>query len=91
VVRGDRGVGRVGWQGLPGEPGALPAVPGLYSARALLEVELLDLPEVLLTIAPGRSVALAPSAYAGVVGAATARFAGRTRLLPEGGMVRDPA
>ena len=28
VLRADRGVGRVGWRGLPGAPGALPAVPG---------------------------------------------------------------
>ena len=36
VLRGDRGVGRAGWINLDGEPGALPAVPALYGARALV-------------------------------------------------------
>jgi hypothetical protein len=90
VLRGDRGVGRVGWQGLPGEPGALPAVPALYGARGLVEGGVLAQPRLIVAVDPGRSVALAPGDYVAVTGAGAARFAGRTRLLPEGGMVDDP-
>lgn len=89
VLRGDRGVGRTGWRGLPGEPGVLPAVPRLYGARCLVEELVLNRERLVVSLEAGRSVALLPADYVRVVGAATARFAGGTRLLPEGGMITE--
>ena len=90
VLRADRGVGRVGWRGLPGAPGALPAVPGLYGARLLVDALVLRHPRVVLTLEPGRSLSLSPQALLRLAGGQVVSTAGRTRLLPEGGMVRDP-
>ncbi|MGH2351134.1 MAG: YbaK/EbsC family protein [Chloroflexota bacterium] len=89
VLRGDRGVGRVGWRGLPGEPGALPAIPDTFHARCLVDELVLNSPRLVISVDAGRSVALAPADYVRVVGAETARFVGATRLLPGGGMVTE--
>jgi hypothetical protein len=90
VLRADRGVGRVGWRGLPGAPGALPAVPALFGARLLVDVLVLRHRRVVLTLEPGRSLALSPRALLRLAGGQEVSTTGRTRLLPEGGMVRDP-
>ncbi len=90
VLRSDRGVGRVGWRGLPGAPGALPAVPGLYGARLLVDALVLRYRRVALPLEPGRSLALSPQALLRLAGGQEVSTTGRTRLLPEGGMVRDP-
>jgi prolyl-tRNA editing enzyme YbaK/EbsC (Cys-tRNA(Pro) deacylase) len=89
VLRGDRGVGRLGWRGLPGEAGVLPAVPGLYRARCLIEVRLLEEARLVFAVSVDRSVAMAAADYRLVTGAVGARLIGVTRLLPEGGMVDD--
>ena len=80
VLRADRGVGRLGWAGLPGAPGALPAVPGLFFARALLDDLLFERPRVVLTLEPGRSLALSPGDYQRAAGAERVDVAGHTRL-----------
>jgi hypothetical protein len=90
VLRADRGVGRVGWRGLPGAPGALPAVPGLFGARLLVDALVLRQRRVVLTLEPGRSLALSPQALLRPAGGQEVSTTGRTRLLPGGGMVRDP-
>lgn len=89
VLRGDRGVGRAGWHGLPGDPGALPAVPDLYGARSLVEARVLDLARVVISLQPGQSVGLSPADYTRLAQATIAPFTGSTRLLPEGGMVTE--
>jgi prolyl-tRNA editing enzyme YbaK/EbsC (Cys-tRNA(Pro) deacylase) len=89
VLRGDRGVGRAGWHGLPGDPGALPAVPGLYAASCLLEARVMDLPRVVISLQPGQSLSLSPADYGRRTQATIASFTGSTRLLPEGGMVTE--
>jgi hypothetical protein len=80
VLRADRGVGRVGWRGLPGEPGVLPAVPGLFRARLLVDSLVFERPRQVLALEPGRSLAVAPADYVRVTGAVTADVAGRTLL-----------
>ncbi len=80
VLRADRGVGRVGWAGLPGAPGALPAVPGLFFARALVDDLLFERPLVVLTLEPGRSLALSPGDFQRAAGAERVDVAGHTRL-----------
>jgi hypothetical protein len=80
VLRADRGVGRVGWRGLPGEPGALPAVPGLFRARLLVDPLVFERPRLVLTLEPGRSLAIAPADYVRLTGGVTADVAGRTLL-----------
>jgi hypothetical protein len=80
VLRADRGVGRLGWAGLPGAPGALPAVPGLFFARALVDDLVFERPRVVLTLEPGRSLALSPGDYQRAAGAERADVAGQTRL-----------
>jgi prolyl-tRNA editing enzyme YbaK/EbsC (Cys-tRNA(Pro) deacylase) len=87
VLRGDRGVGRIGWRGLPGEPGALPAVPAVFRAGILVERLVLAQPRLVVAVAPGCSVSLSPADDLRVTGAETVSLAGRTRLLPGGGMV----
>lgn len=89
VLRGDRGVGRLGWRGLPEPAGALSAVPGLYGARLYVEEQVLAKPELVVALDPGRSVRLRPDSYVAVGGGTVARFAGTTRLLPEGGMIDE--
>ena len=89
VLRGDRGVGRVGWVGLPPPPGALPAVPAMFGARALVDELVFRSPQLVIAVDGTRSIALSPADYQRVAGAETARFAGTTRLLPQGGMVED--
>lgn len=89
VLRGDRGVGRVGWAGLAGEPGALPAVPEMYDAECWVDERVLTLTQIVVTVEPTRSVALAPADYVRLTDARVAAFTGRTRLLDEGGMVLE--
>ena len=86
VLRGDRGVGRLGWPPLPGEPGALPALPALFGARGYVEELVLHSPHLVIALGGGRSVRLRPDDYVRLTGARVARFAGSTRLLPDGGM-----
>jgi hypothetical protein len=90
VLRADRGIGRVGWRGLPGAPGALPAVPGLFGARLLVDALVLRQRRVVLALEPGRSLALSPRALLRPAGGQEVSTTGRTRLLPGGGMVREP-
>jgi prolyl-tRNA editing enzyme YbaK/EbsC (Cys-tRNA(Pro) deacylase) len=89
VLRGDRGVGRIGWEGLPAPAGALPAVPAIFGARGLLDELALRSPRLVIALDGTRSIALAPAEYLRAAGVAPARFAGTTRLLPGGGMVED--
>jgi prolyl-tRNA editing enzyme YbaK/EbsC (Cys-tRNA(Pro) deacylase) len=89
VLRGDRGVGRIGWLNLPAPPGALPGVPGIYGARCLVDERVLALARLIVALDPGRSVRLRPDDYVRASGAAVARFTGSTRLLAGGGMVDD--
>lgn len=89
VLRGDRGVGRAGWRNLPGEPGALPAIPALFGARCYVDERVMELSAIVLALEPDRSLRIAPADYARLVGATVARFSGTTRLLPEGGMVDE--
>ena len=90
VLRADRGVGRVGWRGAPRGARALPAVPALFGAHLLVDVLVLRHRRVVLTLEPGRSLALSPRALLRLAGGQEVSTTGRTRLLPEGGMVRDP-
>ncbi len=90
VLRGDRGVGRVGWADLPAPPGALPAVPEAYHARCYVDKLVLAIPRLVIALDVGRSMALSPQAFVQATGATVACFAGTTRLLPEGGMVTEP-
>lgn len=90
VLRADRGVGRLGWTGMGGEPGALPAVPELFGARGVVD-HTVAAERVILSLGGTRSIALRRADYAAAVGAAVLRFTGATRLLPAGGMVIDPA
>src|SRR5436190_11083957 len=89
VLRGDRGVGRIGWAGLPPPPGALPAVPAMFGARALVDELVWRSPRLVIAVDGTRSIALSPADYQHAAGAETARIAGTTRLLPHGGMVED--
>lgn len=89
VLRGDRGVGRLGWSNMPGAPGALPAVPAMFAARGLVDERVVAHGRVAVALGEGRSVSLSPVDYVRVVGADVARFSGTTRLLPEGGMVDE--
>jgi prolyl-tRNA editing enzyme YbaK/EbsC (Cys-tRNA(Pro) deacylase) len=89
VLRADRGVGRLGWHGLPQPAGALCAVPGVYGARLYVEEQVLASSDLVVALDSGRSVCLRPKSYAAVGGATVARFAGTTRLLPEGGMIDE--
>jgi prolyl-tRNA editing enzyme YbaK/EbsC (Cys-tRNA(Pro) deacylase) len=89
VLRGDRGVGRLGWHNLDGLAGALPAVPALYGAPLYVDERVMALPRLIVALTTTRSVALAPDDYVRITGGTVARFTGATRLLPEGGMVRE--
>ena len=89
VLRGDRGVGRVGWSGLSGAPGALPAVPALFQAACWVDERVLTSDAVIVPVAEGRSVRLAPADYVQVTHARVARFSGKTRLLEGGGMIDE--
>ena len=80
VLRADRGVGRIGWLGLEGPPGALPAVPTLFDATMLVDELALLPPRIVLSVDAGRSVALAPSDYVALVNARVVRVAGQTKL-----------
>lgn len=90
VLRGDRGVGRLGWQGLPEPAGALPAVPEMFGASGLVERLVLQAPRLIVALGGAYSIALAPADFVQATHATVASFAGTTRLLPEGGMLEDP-
>jgi prolyl-tRNA editing enzyme YbaK/EbsC (Cys-tRNA(Pro) deacylase) len=89
VLRGDRGVGRLGWRHMPGEPGALPAVPGMFGAICYVDRRVFESERLIVSLGGGRSVALSPQAYVEVTAAILESFTGTTRLLPEGGMVNE--
>lgn len=90
VLRGDRGVGRLGWAGMAGDPGALPGVPAVYRALCLVDDRVMALERLIVALGGALSVALSPSDYVVMTGARVASFTGTTRLRPEGGMVNDP-
>lgn len=89
VLRGDGGVGRLGWHGLEGALGALPAVPALYGAPLYVDERVLTQRRLIVALTHGRSIELAPLDYVRLAGGTVAQFTGLTRLLPEGGMVRE--
>ena len=80
VLRADRGVGRVGWTNLNGPPGALPALPALFTATMLIDALALAPQRLVLSIDAGLSVALAPADYITLVAARPVKVAGRTKL-----------
>jgi prolyl-tRNA editing enzyme YbaK/EbsC (Cys-tRNA(Pro) deacylase) len=89
VLRGDRGVGRVGWAGLPPPPAALPAVPAIYDAECMVDELVMRLPRLVVALDGTRSMGLAPADFVRLTQARIGRFVGTTRLLPAGGMVED--
>jgi prolyl-tRNA editing enzyme YbaK/EbsC (Cys-tRNA(Pro) deacylase) len=90
VLRADRGVGRLGWVNLPGNPGTVPGLPQPFGARLIVEGELLALEDVVVPLTPTTSVRVTPVAYLTAVGGEAVQCVGRTRLLPEGGAIDDP-
>ncbi|HAH15762.1 MAG TPA: hypothetical protein DCL45_06980, partial [Chloroflexi bacterium] len=90
VLRGDRGVGRVGWEGMEGQPGALPCVPEMFGASLLIDPELTDAGPIVVGLGGGQSLRCDGMQFAEALGARVIRCVGRTRLLPQGGMVDDP-
>ena len=90
VLRADRGVGRLGWVNLPGDPGALPGLPGPFGAHLFVDPEVLDRDEVVVAFSPTSSVRVGPGAYLAATGGTRLACVGITRLLPEGGSVEDP-
>lgn len=50
VLRGDRGVGRLGWARLPGERGALPAVPRMFGARCFVDARVMESSRLVLSL-----------------------------------------
>src|SRR5688500_6350987 len=69
VLRADRGVGRIGWTNLNGPPGALPALPALFTATMLIEELALAPQRLVLSVDSSLSVALAPADYITLVNA----------------------
>ncbi len=90
VLRGDRGVGRVGWEGMEGQPGALPCVPEMFGASLLIDPEVTDAGPIVVGLGGGQSLRCDGVQFAEALGATVIRCVGRTRLLPQGGMVDDP-
>ena len=91
VLRGDRGVGKLGWRDMAGNPGALPAVPGMFFAHCYVDARVCQEAQLAVALGEGQSMALDPRAYVEATGAHIASFTGTTRLLPEGGMTDDGA
>lgn len=80
VLRGDRGVGRAGWRDLPGAPGALPALPGVFGAACLVDDTVMTLPRLVVSLGGGESASISPADYTALVDARVASFSGTTRL-----------
>lgn len=90
VLRGDRGVGRSGWEGMEGPPGALPCLPEMFGASLMIDPELTGLGRIVIGLGGGQSIRCDGTRFAEECAATVIRCVGRTRLLPEGGMVDDP-
>ncbi|MSQ44169.1 MAG: hypothetical protein EXR45_08185 [Chloroflexi bacterium] len=90
VLRGDRGVGRVGWEGMEGHPGALPCLPDMFGASLMIDPELTGSGPIVIGLGGGQSIRCDGTRLAEACGGTVIRCVGRTRLLPEGGMVDDP-
>jgi hypothetical protein len=81
VLRGDRGVGRLGWRDLPGPPGALPAVPGVFAAASWVDTEVLEIPALVVALDGTRSLRLRPQDYVAACHSHVESFIGTTRLF----------
>ncbi len=90
VLRGDRGVGLLGWVGMEGQPGALPCLPGMFGASLMIDPELTGSGPIVVGLGGGQSFRCDGTLFAEACGGTVIRCVGRTRLLPEGGMVVDP-
>ena len=90
VLRGDRGIGLIGWEGMEGQPGALPCLPEMFDAHLLFDQELTEAGPIAVGLGGGQSIRCDGRQLADELGATVFRCVGRTRLLPQGGMIHDP-